>query len=134
MQKLIKKGYPLSKILGSLTHVLQYDKAGHYGRTNRLFEKLFIYDLLVNQNKKLLNHLNYNSMQTPSELEDIYTKSYESEFSDFLGLGKETIEVKDLPKIAPIIFRWEANPDFMAAKQEYGPMRILSIAYKYNII
>jgi hypothetical protein len=92
MKKLLKQGYPLSKILGSLTQVLQYDKMGHYGRTNAIFNKLFLYDLAVNQNKKLLNHLNLLNMNTPDELTDIYAASYETDYSDFLGLGKAAKE------------------------------------------
>lgn len=92
MNKLIQQGYPLSKILASLTDVLQYNKKGHYGRTYHLFNKLFLYDLLANQNKRLFNHLNLVNMTTPDQLSEIYTASYESEFSDFLGLGKKAAE------------------------------------------
>ncbi len=93
---------------------------------------------LINARTQL--NLGYNTVDsfidrlTPaSENPESARKKMKEEIRQLL-VGKETIEVKDLPKIAPIIFRWEANPDFMTAKQEYGPMRILSIAYKYNII
>lgn len=110
MKKLLKKGYPLSKILGSLTQVLQYDKIGHYGRTNRLFDKLFLYDLIQNKNQNLLNNLNLINMETPIDLENIYTQSYESEFSDFLGLGKKAKERRQQ--------RQEARMEKKAAKNE----------------
>lgn len=92
LKKLLKEGYPLSKILGSLTKVLSYDKANHYGRTITMFDKLFLYDLLVNKNEKLLNHINLIDMNTPEILEEIYTSSYEGEFSDFLGMSKAAKE------------------------------------------
>lgn len=95
MKKMLEKGYPLTKILGSLTRVLQYDKANHYGRTSKIFDKLFLYDLAVNKNNKLLNHLNLINMTTPEELNDLYAASYESEYSDFLGLGKKARERRD---------------------------------------
>lgn len=91
MNKLLKLGYPLSKILGSLTKVLHYDKSHHYGRTKKIFDKLFIYDYIVNNNKKLFNHLNIVNMETPIE-NDLYNLSYESDYSDFLGLGKKARE------------------------------------------
>lgn len=94
MKKMLKKNVPLTKILKSLTRVLQYDKDNHYGRTINIFEKLALYDLFVNNNKKLFNLLkNNNDMVTP--VEDIYAMSFEGDFSDFLGLGKRAKERRD---------------------------------------
>jgi LPXTG-motif cell wall-anchored protein len=100
VNKLLKKGYPLSKIMQSLTRVLNYDKPGHYGRTLNVFSLLAHHDIVNNKNKKLLNILNQYDMVTPVEnmyLDDIYTSSFveENEFDDFLGLGKRARERRE---------------------------------------
>jgi len=49
-------------------------------------------------------------------------------------LKKETIAVSDLYKIAPIIFKYEGNPDYMTNKQYHNALAIMNVAYKYNIV
>jgi hypothetical protein len=90
MRKMIKKGYPLSEILKSLTRVLSYNKDSHYGRTLNIFNKLREYDYHVNGNDKVLTSLNFSQMNTPGyNIDDIYTSQFEGDTSDFLGLGKK---------------------------------------------
>lgn len=91
-RKLLEQGKPLSKILQSLTRVLNYDKDNHYGRTKALFDKLLWYDYQINGNKEVINHLNELSMETPDVYTDIYAASFEGDYSDFLGLGKKAAE------------------------------------------
>jgi len=99
VNKLLKKGYPLSKIMQSLTRVLNYDKPGHYGRTLNVFSLLAHHDIVNNKNEKLLNLLNEKSMNTPIEnmyLDEIYSSSFaENDFDDFLGLGKKASERRE---------------------------------------
>jgi len=87
MNELLKKGYPLTKILESLTKVLQYDKQDHYGRTLALLNKLRSYDYHINGNKKVLTQFNSNSiMNTPNLYAgDVYDKAFQGEHSNFLG-------------------------------------------------
>ncbi|MBW6482825.1 MAG: hypothetical protein K0B10_07170 [Vicingaceae bacterium] len=65
MHELLKQGYPLTKILQSLTQTLSYNNAEHYGRTVNLFENLKNYDYHVNGNKKITPTKN-KTMTTPN--------------------------------------------------------------------
>lgn len=84
MNKLLKKGYPLTEILQSLTRVLSHKDPQHYGRTLRLFNNLRNYDYFVNNNKKVLTHFKNKTMNLPDQSFDIYSEAF-NPHSDFLG-------------------------------------------------
>lgn len=83
MNELLKRGYPLTKILESLTRVLQFNKQDHYGRSEAMLQKLRAYDYHINGNKKVLTNFSKN-MNTPNiYAADVYDQSLDQ--SNFLG-------------------------------------------------
>lgn len=65
VDELLKRGYPLSEILKSLTRVLSYNNPEHRGRTLIVFNKLREYDYHVNGNPQVLTKKQQKEMKTP---------------------------------------------------------------------
>ena len=127
--RMIKKGYPLSKIMQSLTRVLNYDKPAHYGRTLNVFSLLAYHDIVKNNNKKLLNFLKQSNMVTPIEnsyLDEIYMSSFVGDYDDFLGLGKKAQQRREE--------RHKARMEKKAAKTEIKRAKALQKQAKAQAI
>lgn len=74
VDELLKRGYPLSEILKSLTRVLTYNSPEHRGRTLIVFNKLREYDYHVNGNTKVLINNTKTKMKTPTI--NVYDEQY----------------------------------------------------------
>ena len=77
VDELIKRGYPLSEILKSLTKVLTFNNKEHYGRAMVVFNKLREHDYKVNGNTKVLSQKIQNQMETPAI--NVYDQQFDYE-------------------------------------------------------